>query len=58
MALTNMDSRASPVTQAQTASAGTQPGTVVDQEQIFQWIKDLSDPARRENALLELRYPE
>ena len=30
-------------------------GTPVDQEKIYQWIQDLTNPEARENALLELR---
>lgn len=28
----------------------------IDKEQVFEWILDLSDSSKREQALLELRY--
>lgn len=28
----------------------------IDLDQVYQWILDLGDPRKRENALLELRY--
>jgi hypothetical protein len=30
--------------------------TTYDEQQIVQWIADLRDPNKRENALLELRF--
>ncbi|KAK6052862.1 hypothetical protein COOONC_09632, partial [Cooperia oncophora] len=48
------DARASPATQAQQAAQPSAPGMQVDREEILQWILDLKDSNKRENALLEL----
>ncbi|KAJ1352124.1 CCR4-NOT transcription complex subunit 9 [Parelaphostrongylus tenuis] len=48
------DSRASPATQAQQAAQPSAPGMQVDRDEILQWILDLKDVSKRENALLEL----
>ncbi|VDP63302.1 unnamed protein product [Heligmosomoides polygyrus] len=48
------DARASPATQAQQAAQPSAPGMQVDRDEILQWILDLKDSSKRENALLEL----
>ncbi|KJH47861.1 cell differentiation family, Rcd1 [Dictyocaulus viviparus] len=52
--LATPDARASPATQAQQAAQPSAPGMHVDREEILQWILDLKDSNKRENALLEL----
>lgn len=37
-------------------SAGSSQAEAIDKEQVFDWILDLSDSSKREQALLELRY--
>ncbi|EYC20394.1 hypothetical protein Aduo_009156 [Ancylostoma duodenale] len=54
MTLASPDARASPATQAQQAAQPSAPGMQVDREEILQWILDLKDCNKRENALLEL----
>lgn len=39
-----------------TSSVGTLQTETVDKEQVFEWILDLSDSSKREQALLELRW--
>ncbi|VDO20908.1 unnamed protein product [Brugia timori] len=37
-------------------STGSSQMETIDKEQVFEWILDLSDSSKREQALLELRY--
>ncbi|CAI4230588.1 unnamed protein product [Auanema sp. JU1783] len=49
-----MDARASPATQAQQAAQPSSANQEVNRDEIVQWIVDLRDPVKREQALLEL----
>ncbi|CAI5445446.1 unnamed protein product [Caenorhabditis angaria] len=49
-----LDSRASPATQAQQIAQPSSTNLEINTEEIVQWIEDLKDPRKREEALLEL----